>query len=166
MKILVYGYGNPGRQDDAAGNEVINKLEVWLKENNISNVDLDSNYQLNIEDADAISGYDLVIFVDASEEPIEDIIFTKVNPSEAKIEFSMHAVSTAFVLDLCKKMYNKTPETYLIHIKGYEWEFEVPMTEKALENVDKAFDLVTKIILKPESVDSFLNDSLKSYKHN
>ncbi|HBF88196.1 MAG TPA: hypothetical protein DDX39_06090 [Bacteroidales bacterium] len=156
MKILVYGYGNPGRQDDALGNELINKLEIWLQNQHIDNVELDSNYQLNIEDAAAISGYDMVLFVDASEEPIEDIIFTKVNPSGSKIEFSMHAVSTSFVLDLCQKMYNKTPETYLMHIKGYEWEFETPMSEKAEQNLVKAFDIITKIIIEPALAEKYL----------
>ena len=67
---------------------------------------------------------DIVIFADASIEEIDDFIFTKVNPDNSTIEFTMHAVSPAFVLDLCRKLYGKCPETYLIHIKGYEWEFE------------------------------------------
>lgn len=166
MKILVYGYGNPGRQDDALGNELINKLETWIFENKISNVSLDSNYQLNIEDADAISNYDFVLFVDASEEPIKDLKLTKVSSSDAKIEFSMHAVSTSYVLDLCHKMYNKTPKTYLLHIKGYEWEFQEPMTEKALENLEKAFEIVTKIILNPDLAEQFVENPNLNFKNN
>lgn len=166
MKILIYGYGNPGRQDDALGNELIEKLEKWTAENHIQNVDLDSNYQLNIEDAEAISGYDFVIFVDASEEPINDLKFTRVNSSDAKIEFSMHAVSTSYVLDLCEKMYNKTPKTYLLHIKGYEWEFQEPMTVKSLENLEKAFDVVTKIILNPDLAEQFVENPNLSFLNN
>ena len=166
MKILIYGYGNPGRQDDALGNELIEKLETWSFENKISNLSLDSNYQLNIEDAEAISNYDFVIFVDASEEPIKDLMFTRVNSSDAKIEFSMHAVSTSYVLDLCEKMYNKTPKTYLLHIKGYEWEFQEPMTAKSLENLEKAFDVVTKIILNTDLAEQFVENPNLSFWNN
>lgn len=139
-KILVYGFGNPGRQDDCLANALIEKTQRWAKKNKINNVEFDSNYQLNIEDAEEISHYDKVIFADASQEPIDDFYLSKVEPSDAKVEFSMHAVSPAYVLDLCNKMYGKTPETYLLHIKGYEWEFMSPMSKKAEKNLHLAFD--------------------------
>ena len=60
-KVLIYGYGNPGRQDDALGILLVEKMELWAKENGLGFIDFDSNYQLNIEDAMAISEYDIVI---------------------------------------------------------------------------------------------------------
>ncbi len=141
-KILFYGYGNPGRQDDSLANALVEKLHKWAKENNIENIDFDSNYQLNIEDAELISHYDKVIFADASMEEIDDFFLSKVSPNEAKVEFSMHAVSPSYVLDLCNKIYNKIPETYLLHIKGYQWEFMCPMTEKAEKNLFAAFSYI------------------------
>ena len=102
MKILVYGYGNPGRQDDALGIRLAENIEKWIADENIPGVDVDFNYQLNIEDSERISPFDIVIFADASIEVIDDFIFTKVNADEATIEFTMHAVSPAFVLDIKK----------------------------------------------------------------
>ena len=141
-RMLIYGYGNPGRQDDALANELIERIEVAKSKGEFAGIDTDSNYQLNIEDAEIISKYETVIFVDASVEDIEDIAFTKVEPSDSKVEFSMHAVSTAFVLDLCKKMYEVEPEVYLLHIKGYEWEFMEALTTGALANLDKAYNFL------------------------
>lgn len=141
-KILVYGFGNPGRQDDSLANELIELTQKWAKKNNITNTEFDSNYQLNIEDAETISHYDKVIFIDASTEDINDFYLSKVKPNNAKVEFSMHAVSPEYILDLCQKMYGKTPDTYLLHIKGYEWEFMSPICEKALKNLDFAFDYI------------------------
>jgi hydrogenase maturation protease len=150
-RILVYGYGNPGRQDDCLANELVEIANKWVKKNGIKNVDFDSNYQLNIEDAELISHYDIVIFADASQEHIDDFYLSKVDPNNAKVEFSMHAVSPEYVLDLCNKMYNKTPETYLLHIKGYEWEFMCPMSDHAKENLEKAFSFLKyKILIKSE----------------
>lgn len=139
-KILVYGYGNPGRQDDGIGVLLADKLEQWAKEKGFYNIQFETNYQLNIEDADVISNKDFVLFIDASMEQIEDIIYTKVSANDSSIEFTMHAVSPSFILDMSNKLYGKSPETYLLHIKGYEWELAEGITEKALVNFEKALE--------------------------
>jgi len=146
-KTLIYAFGNPGRQDDALGNELVEAIQLWINQNELTKVDCDSNYQLNIEDAELISHYDKVFFVDASMAAIEDISFEKVEPSDAKLEFSMHAVSPAYVVDLCTKMYDYCPESYLLQIKGYQWDFLEPMTEKAQKNLNKAISLIKHMIL-------------------
>ena len=147
-RILIYAYGNPGRQDDGLGNRLIEELEKWVVENNIHNVEIESNYQLNIEDAEKISGKDLVIFVDASTEQIEDIRFSVVEPSEGRSEYTTHAASPAFVLALCIKLYNKHPETYLLQIRGYEWEFKEELSEKAEKNLHKALGFLKEKLRK------------------
>jgi len=150
-KILIYGYGNPGRQDDGLGAAFIAAMEQWLLANPIDGLDLDTNYQLNIEDAEQISGYDVVLFVDASLEPIDSFSLTSVQPSDAKVEFTMHAVSPSFVLDLCKKIFNRTPETYLLHIKGYEWEFIEKLTDQAQQNLKAALSYIQQSLMKKAS---------------
>ncbi len=145
--ILIYAYGNPGRQDDGLGNCLVDELQPWLSEREIDNVELESNYQLNIEDADNIRDKDVVVFVDASIEDIVDYHFGIVEPSEGKSEFTMHAASPAFILALCIKLYNKHPETYLLQIRGYEWEFTESLSKRAQENLDKALAFIKEKIL-------------------
>ena len=137
-RILIYAYGNPGRQDDGLGNRFVEEMGQWIREQNIKNIELESNYQLNIEDAANISDKDLVIFVDASVEEIDGIHFSPVEPSEGRSEFTMHAASPAFVLALCHKIYNKHPETHLLQIRGYEWEFREVLSDRAKRNLYKA----------------------------
>lgn len=151
MKILLYGYGNPGRQDDGLGNAFIDKIEDWTKENKIENIDLDSNYQLNIEDADAISNYDIAIFIDASVEEIDDFCVTKVS-EESEITFTTHAASPGYIYDLCKQIYKTAPPTYLVHIKGYEWAFREGLTEKAIENLNLALEYMKPLLLDPKDL--------------
>jgi hydrogenase maturation protease len=146
MKILLYGYGNPGRQDDGLGIVFIEQIEQWIKDEKITTIETDNNYQLNIEDAEIISHQDFVIFIDASMELIEDFEFTKIDSNDASIEFTMHAVSPSYVLDLCKKIYNKNPQTFLLHIKGYEWELGGEMTGKAKNNLSLAIEFAKKKI--------------------
>jgi len=159
MKILIYAYGNPGRQDDGLGNAFIERMEEWVKENNIEGLEFDSNYQLNIEDAHAIADKDLVIFVDASVEELDDFCISRVTEN-SKITFTTHAASPGYIVDLCKEIYKTAPPTYLIHIKGYEWEFMEGITTKAIENMELALEYLKPFILNPELLING-NDGLK-----
>lgn len=153
-KILIYGYGNPGRQDDGLGAAFIQKVDDFIIQNNLDHIFTDCNYQLNIEDADTVSKATAVVFVDASqEENIEHFSLSEVDASDARVEFSMHAVSPSFVIDLCRKIYGVSPIAWLIHIKGYEWDFKEEMSEKAKENLEMAFDFFKPFLLTKQPSD-------------
>jgi hydrogenase maturation protease len=141
-RILIYAYGNPGRQDDGLGNRFVEELGKWINDQSIQGIELESNYQLNIEDSVKIADKDIIIFVDASDEDIEDIHFSVVEPSEGRSEFTTHAASPAFVLALCIRLYDKHPKTFLLQIRGYEWEFKEGLSEKAEKNLQKALEFV------------------------
>lgn len=148
MKILVYGFGNPGRQDDGAGVFLAEELEKWASAEGLGDISFETAYQLNIEDAELISHFDFVIFADASQEQIDGIIYTDVSPGDSRVEFTMHAVSVSYVLDLCGKIYHKFPVTSLLHIKGHEWELKEGLSMRAEENLRKAFDFARNEILR------------------
>jgi len=149
-KILFYGYGNPGRQDDALGILFVDEMEKWIQAQKLENISFETNYQLNIEDAEEISNYDLVIFSDASMEPIKGFEFSRVESSDAQVEFTMHAVSVSFVVDLCYKMFNKVPKAFLVHLKGYEWDldFDKGLTERAAKNLKDSLDFMKEKLLE------------------
>jgi hydrogenase maturation protease len=148
-KILVYGYGNPGRQDDGIGARFVELIDEWIERDKIPGITTDCNYQLNIEDSALVADYDMVFFVDASVvENVENFKLEKVEPNNATIEFTMHAVSTAYVIDLCQKIYHKTPEAYVLHIKAYEFDFVEAITPKALENLNAAFQFLKVYLLE------------------
>lgn len=154
VKTLIYGYGNPGRQDDGLGNAFVEKMSSWIHKNNLKGFELDSNYQLNIEDAAAIADKDLVIFVDASTEEIDDFIITPVT-SESKVTFTTHSASPGYIVQLCSELYGKNPVVYLLHIKGYSWEFTEGLTSKAQDNLEKAFKLLKEIFIQPSRLLEF-----------
>ncbi len=139
--IYIYGFGNPGRQDDGLGPAIIDKLES----ENISGIVTDSNYQLNIEDAHNIAGSEKVIFVDASIDADEPFSFRKIEPS-AEITFSTHTMSPESVLALCKDLYDKDLEAYVMAIKGYEWDFIEGLSSGAINNFNEAYVFLKKKI--------------------
>lgn len=152
-KILFYGYGNPGRQDDALGICFIEELQCWVEKEKLDYIFFDSNYQLNIEDADRISTFDLVFFVDASMEAIETFSITEVQESSAQVEFTMHAISPGVVLNLCRQIYSSAPIVYLISIKGYEWDlqFYQGLTEKAKINLHSSLEYIKYFLKQSEN---------------
>ena len=147
-KVLIYGYGNPGRQDDALGNEMADKIQEWIEEHGLRCMETDRNYQLNIEDAENISDCEVVVFVDASQEDIHEFKFEKVDQSDAHVEFTIHAVSPAYVLHLSEKLFSKLPETYVLGIKGYEWDFKEGLSDNAKLNLEQAFQFLTRKLAK------------------
>jgi hydrogenase maturation protease len=133
-RLFIYGFGNPGRQDDGMGPAIIDRLES----DGIQGIVTDSNYQMNIEDAHNISQCDSVIFVDASIDAGEPFSFYKIEPS-AEITFSTHTMSPESILALCKELYDKDMEAYVMAIRGYEWEFIEGFSDNAVYNFNEAY---------------------------
>lgn len=146
-KILIYGYGNPGRQDDGLGVMLAEEMERWSVEKGCKDIHTDTNYQLNLEDADTLAKHDVVIFADASREDIESFIMEPLKASE-QVEFTMHSVSPAFVLHLSSKAFNREPDAYLLHIKGYEWEFMGEISENARKNLNLAVEYLKEYLIE------------------
>jgi hydrogenase maturation protease len=142
-RILVYGYGNPGRQDDALGIELTDKIERWYRNKKLKNISFEQNYQLNIEDAEKISNYDMVIFVDASINDIGSFSYEEVKP-DLKTEFTMHSVTPSFVLGLCHQMFYKHPKTFNLQIRGIKWEFMEHLSIEARKNLKDAVNFLKK----------------------
>lgn len=135
--ILIYGYGNPGRQDDGLGPALVEQLEAWAKAEKISGVAFDSNYQLNAEDALAVAESRAVVFVDAAEEGEAPFAFRELAPQK-EISFSTHAMAPESVLALADELYGARPPAWLLAIRGEAWEPNELPTAAALSHLAAA----------------------------
>ena len=135
--ILVYGYGNPGRQDDGLGPALVEQLEAWAQAEKIAGVAFDSNYQLNAEDALAVAESRAVVFVDAAREGDSPFAFRELAPQK-EISFSTHAMPPESVLALADELYGARPPAWLLAIRGYAWEPNEASTALALANLADA----------------------------
>lgn len=147
-RILLYGYGNPGREDDGLGIYLIDEIEKWIAGTPLSlRLQLDSNYQLNVEDAETISHADLVIFIDASKEPIRRrFAFSPVTPSK-EVAFTMHSVSPGYLLHLCEILYGARPQAFMLSIRGYKWQLKEGLCARAKVNLERAVEFIKKQIM-------------------
>jgi Ni,Fe-hydrogenase maturation factor len=158
--ILIFGTGNPSRQDDCLGIEFSDCIEKWIMEEKLD-IDVDCNYQLNIEDATNIAPYKLVIFVDGSKEDINNFIISKIEPSQT-VEVLSHSCSPATVIYLCSELFDCQPEAFLLHIKGFGWELNKPPTPGAIQNLNLAIQFL-KDTLTPDSSLNVITQKLYSY---
>lgn len=132
-KTIVLGIGNNGRQDDGLGWMFLD----FLDEQN-SGIDIEYRYQLQIEDADLISNYDRVIFVDATKEDTDEGFYLKPCLPSEEYSFSTHALNPETILYLSKKLYNHNPDASIFAIQGYDWELKIGLSNKGYSNLEKA----------------------------
>jgi len=132
-RILVLGYGNPGRQDDGLGPAVAEAVEKMA----LPGVTADADYQLNIEDGAVLADYQTVVFADASKTGAEPFEWRRLSAANA-ISFTTHAVDAESVLAICAEHFGLSPAAWLLGIRGYEFEFEEGMSGRAEQNLSKA----------------------------
>jgi hydrogenase maturation protease len=154
-RVLVYGYGNPGRQDDGIGVEIATRLEKEAQ-----GIRVDCNYQLNVEDALMLSEFDAVIFVDASLDSGEPFEFRRIEPS-MEITFTTHSMSPQSVLALCSELYDKNPDAFVLAVRGYEWDLQEGLTSRAQDNCEKAYEFLERLLAHPSP--GVLNEAAIKY---
>ena len=101
-KLLVLGYGNPGRQDDGLGPAaatLIDKLG-W------PGVTAFDNYQLNIENALDVAEHDIVWFVDAAKTGPSPYAVRQLAPSST-FDFTSHLVRPETILAMAETLFRE-----------------------------------------------------------
>ena len=132
--VLIIGYGNPGRLDDGLGPALAEALEG----ERLDGVKTEANYQLNVEDAQQLSEYDVVIFADASLDADEPFSFYKIIP-QRKLSFTTHSLEPETVLGLAHDLFHANTKGYVLGIRGYVFnEFGQNLSEKAKNNLKAA----------------------------
>lgn len=149
-KILILGIGNQGRADDGLGWAFVDQIKLRFADI----FDFDYKYQLQIEDAELLSHYDEVHFVDADKTSWEQgFRHTRCVANESH-GFSTHALAPETVLYLTQTIYKKFPDAFTLGITGRSFELEIGLTDQAKENLVRALDhFIEKMVhLSNESV--------------
>lgn len=137
-KTLILGWGNPGRGDDGLGPEFVRALAG----SRLPGVDADSGYQLQVEDAAEVAGYQRVLFVDADRRGAEPFWLGRLRPN-GDVAFSTHSVSPGAVLAVARDLFGAEPEAWIMGIRGYEFdEFGEQLSQRARCNLDRAVEYV------------------------
>ena len=137
-RVLILGYGNPGRQDDGLGPAAVAEIESMR----LPNLTAFDNYQLNIEDAMDVASHDIVWFIDAAKTGQSPYSVRAISPSST-IEFTSHIVRPEAILAIARQCYGAAPQAFLLAIRGYEFEFIEALTPGAKDNLHAALGMLT-----------------------
>jgi hydrogenase maturation protease len=141
-KILLIGYGNPGRLDDGLGPALAAAVECRQP----AGVTVDSDYQLTVEAAAAVAEHDAVIFADAATSGPAPFSFVRIEP-ELSASFSTHSVLPPAVLGLAKELFGRDVPGYCLGIRGYEFnEYREELSAPARANLAAALEFVTSVL--------------------
>jgi len=132
-RILILGYGNPGRGDDGLGPAVAMAVDQL----GLPHVTAHDNYQLTIEDALDVAEHDIVWFVDATKTGPSPYAVSALAPV-GEVEFTSHIMRPQTVLAIAQQCYGKTPPAFLLGIRGYDFEFVEQLTPAATDNLGAA----------------------------
>lgn len=135
-KTLILGIGNSSRRDDGLGWRLLD----FLRTSGPPGIDLEYRYQLQVEDAELISRYPKVIFVDATVEAPEEGFYFRPCNSKPPDDLGSHALSPETVNFLCRSVFDKTPECHLLAIRGSQWQLQEGLSPMAERNLEKARD--------------------------
>ena len=150
--ILIFGYGNLSRGDDALGPLLLEYIEDHC---DLSTIELLVDFQLQIEHALDIENRALVLFVDASVACEQAFSFTQLSANKDK-SYTTHAMSPAAVLDVYQSIKHQTPPPcFLLTIKAEKLELGEGLSSKAAKSL-KAASVFTEQLLQTPDYDYWL----------
>lgn len=151
-QLLIFGYGNPSRGDDALGPLLIERLEALLTEDhrlNAGGIEGLTDFQLQVENALDLAGRRLVLFVDAHIDCPAPWRLTPLEPSR-DVTYSTHAISPASVLRVFEDIHGQSPPpSFLLGVRGESFELGEPLSRAAEANLEAALDLVQALCAHP-----------------
>jgi len=144
--ILVFGYGNLSRGDDAVGPLLLEHLQQNV---DLSEVDLLTDFQLQIEHLLDLQQRQLVIFVDAAVTELVPFSFTPIEACQDR-SYSSHAMSPAALLQVYQTVTGKpAPLSYLLAIKAESFELGEPLMPLTNENLEQACAFMEQLLQQP-----------------
>jgi hydrogenase maturation protease len=133
--VLVFGWGNLSRGDDALGPMFVRELSALAGSDVGRRVELLEDYQLQIEHALDLVARQRVLFVDASVSCVAPFEVTTLSAACGAM-FTTHALSPASVMRVYCDLYSiAPPPCTLLAIRGMHFALGEPPGPLALTNL-------------------------------
>ena len=145
--VLVFGYGNLSRGDDALGPLLLEYVESHC---DLKSIEIQSDFQLQIEHALDLENRSLVLFVDASVACVSAFDFAQLKPARDK-SYTTHAMSPAAVLDVYQSIKKQPPPPcFLLSIKAEKFELGEGLSTQAENNLHQACLFARQLLQEPD----------------
>ncbi len=143
--VLIFGYGNPSRGDDALGPLLLERLQARPLPGPPS---LLTDFQLQIEHALDLTGRQRVLFVDASADAPAPFRYGPLQPA-LDPSFTTHALTPAALLHVYGQLgQGPPPPCRMLAIRGYRFDLGAPLSPAAERNLARAVTYVESLLLR------------------
>ena len=141
--ILIIGYGNPLRSDDALGQQIARALQQRLK---CSDLQVQTLHQLTPELVESVSHARLVVFIDARIEGRPGEVSTEtIVPQQTGGAFT-HNVTPTTLFSAAYELYGAQPDGLLISIVGASFDYGTALSSLIIQALPRITDQVQAII--------------------
>ncbi|WP_224411099.1 hydrogenase maturation protease [Oscillatoria salina] len=139
--ILVIGYGNDLRSDDAVGRRVAEVVSQW----DLPDVTSISVHQLTPELSETLSGVEIAIFVDASTNGLEEVTVNPITPLESGFSLT-HGCDPRSLLTLAQILYGNCPQAWLVQIPVSDLSIGESLSAIAQTGITQALAEIRRLI--------------------
>lgn len=137
--ILIIAYGNLSRGDDAVGPLLAARLDAWLAERGEMQIEVLSDFQLNIEHALEFIGRCRVLLIDAKQGGDAPFSCVPVLPV-ADASLSTHSLSPGGLLEIYRRLrWVDPPPIELLSIPGSCFELGAALSPEVSEYIESAW---------------------------
>ncbi|MBL4883125.1 MAG: hydrogenase maturation protease [Planctomycetaceae bacterium] len=145
--ILIFGYGNLSRGDDALAPLLLENIEAKIDD---KQVEILTDFQLQIEHALDLEERQLVLFIDASVACEHAFDLCELQPNKDN-SYTTHAMSPASVLQVYQSIKKAVPPPcFLLSIQGLSFELGESLTSQAQQNLQQALEFTEQLLEHPE----------------
>ena len=154
---LIFTWGNPSRGDDALGPQI---YELLQKEA-LNDVDLLTDFQLQIEHAIDLENRQRILFIDASVSATAPFEFYRLKAVQDE-SYTTHAMNPESVLSVYEKINKQSaPPAFLLSVRGYQFDLGLPLSDKANTNLSQAISFTKRLITNTEDWNKTLKNLVR-----
>ncbi len=160
--ILIFGYGNPSRGDDALGPMLLERIAEHIPE--FRNIELLTDFQLQVEHSLDMIDRELILFIDASVSSLSCPNPDPV-PNSAPFQFlqldcapidpdtpgyTTHTLTPTELIQAYRAVHHhEPPPSFLLTIRGEQFELGRALSPRARDNLQQAQRWIESLLDTP-----------------
>lgn len=140
--VLVFGYGNPGRGDDALGVLAAEALAAL----HLPHVECLTDMQLQVEHVTDLVGRERILFVDADVNCSPPYVLETVTAQQDD-SYSSHAMTPAALLYAFRQVYDRdAPPAQVLRIRGYSFGLGEGLSAQGQTHLNAVQSVISTVI--------------------
>lgn len=146
-RLLILGFGNPGRGDDGLGPALIEALEKQSLDCP-AELTLSASMQLQPEQILDIQAHDLILLADAGWQTPAPFAFTQVRPLPDH-SITSHALSPQCLLAIYQQTLGPPPPVFLLTVRGERFGLGDGFSPRAQRHLAGGLEFIVRLVQRP-----------------